>query len=1507
MASGPGERGVEVHGGVDHSVVVTGDHNVFHYLVEGIRALPTDYAGCIENFLAEYLSTPEHPVPFGGREQDLRNLDRWLDDPTQAPYLLLAAPGGRGKSALLAHWAGRLVLRPDMAVVFVPVSVRFSTAAEVVVFSAAVARLAAVHDEKKVPGDANTPAGVWRGLLSDYLRRPLPRGRRLLLVLDGLDEAVGWQPGADLFPLRPPAGLRVVVSARPLAGDSGAAGWLRRLGWGRLGLAYAYALGPLDRSGVADVLVHMGCPLADLGANGDLVATLHGLSGGDPLLVRLYVEDLWARGEEAARLRPEGLRAIRPGLEGYFEKWWHDQENLWGEQRPLREPQVRQLLQLLAFALGPLSQRDIRRLVPDAGLDGPLLDELMRPLRRLVVGDGRGQGFALTHPQLATHFAARWEDDRHGIEARFLDWGKDTLGALVDGRLASRNASQYLVEHYGAHLGRSGAGPEKLLGLVSEAWLRAWEAVEGSYSGFLTDVDRAWDAARRADREEAQAGRPALNLGGEMRCALCQSSVNSLAGNIPPELLRAAVRHEGGWSPAQVLAYARQTPRAEQRARALAAIMAHLPADQQVTAGCAALEAACAIGYEVDQAVALVALAPVLPETLLPQALQAARAMCHEQARSAALAALAPVLPETLLPQALEAARAIGDVRARSAALAALAPVLPGALLPQVLEATHAIGDEWSQSAVLAALAPVLPGALLPQALDAARAVGYEWARSGALAALAPVLPEAHLPQVLEAARVMGDGGARSQVLAAVAPRLPEPLRAGAWAEAWAGACAIGYEGDRALALAALAPALPEALLPQVLEAARVMGDGGARSQALAAVAPRLPKPLRAAAWADALAAAHNGDVRARADLLAVLAPALPEALLPQALESARAIGDVRARSQALAALAARLPEPLRAGACADALAAARGIGYEEDRAQALAALAPALPEALLPQALEAARAIADVQARSAALAALASELPPPLVPRALDVARAIGDGEYRSRALAALAPMLPQPQRAGAWADALVAARAIEDVRARSQALAALAPVLPEPQRAGAWADALTAACAIGYEWARSRALAALAPVLPEALLPQALRTAAAMGDEGARSAALAALASVLPEPLRAGAWADALAAARSADVRARADLLAALAPALPEALLPQALEAGRAIGYEGPRSAALAALAPVLPEALLPQALEAARAIGGEGPRSTALAALAPRLPEPQRTAAWAAALEAARAIGYEEDRSAALAALAPALPEPLLPQALEAGCTMRYEWARADALAALAPVLPEPLLPQALETARAIREGDYRSRALAALAARLPEPLRAGAWADALAPAGSGDSRARADLLAALAPVLPEPLLPQALEAARAIGDEWARSAALAALAPVLPEPLLPQALEAARAIGMGEHRAPVLAALASRLHASLQGPVWAEATAAATGIEHGMARAKALADLVPSLVTLEARVLYPLWEQALPRLAAPTRPDLLDDIRALVPVLVRLGASEAAADTFHAIQDVGRWWP
>ena len=107
-------RGITVGTDITESLLVLGNQNVINVLVQGVSKLPTDYTHRIQQFLIEYLGTPEHPVPFGGRAADIAYLDEWLADSQAPPYLLLASPAGRGKSALLARWSNHLLAKGEV-------------------------------------------------------------------------------------------------------------------------------------------------------------------------------------------------------------------------------------------------------------------------------------------------------------------------------------------------------------------------------------------------------------------------------------------------------------------------------------------------------------------------------------------------------------------------------------------------------------------------------------------------------------------------------------------------------------------------------------------------------------------------------------------------------------------------------------------------------------------------------------------------------------------------------------------------------------------------------------------------------------------------------------------------------------------------------------------------------------------------------------------------------------------------------------------------------------------------------------------------------------------------------------------------------------------------------------------------------------------------------------------------------------------------------------------------
>jgi len=146
------QRNVTVERGLVNSIIVTGDNNTINYFMAPVRTLRTDYAGRVEEFLTEYLGAPDAPVPFGGRDRELQRLNKWLSDGDSEPRLLLTAPAGRGKSALLVRWLAGLRGREDLHVVFAPVSIRFRTNLYDVTFAILAHRLAAIDVQIKIRG-----------------------------------------------------------------------------------------------------------------------------------------------------------------------------------------------------------------------------------------------------------------------------------------------------------------------------------------------------------------------------------------------------------------------------------------------------------------------------------------------------------------------------------------------------------------------------------------------------------------------------------------------------------------------------------------------------------------------------------------------------------------------------------------------------------------------------------------------------------------------------------------------------------------------------------------------------------------------------------------------------------------------------------------------------------------------------------------------------------------------------------------------------------------------------------------------------------------------------------------------------------------------------------------------------------------------------------------------------------------------------------------------------------
>ena len=409
------------------------------------------FTGKIQAFLEEYLVADRGmgPLPFGGRKEVLRLLDVWLEDRAAPPQLMLTGPAGRGKSALLVHWIQRVdeinrsATEIQWHLAFVPISIRFGTNQPRVFYEALAARLAnIVGVELDAP---RTDAEIHyedqcRLMLGEAMGRDLP----ILVVIDGADEALSGRFNVTWFPKASGSRIRLVVSARLQAGDRDAGGWVQRLGWSRAVRVQTLDLAPLARSGIVDLLANSGAPVDVLAERPEVVEQLIQLTGGEPLLLRLYVEDLWTLGTKTGRLTLEDLGHIVPGFSGYFADWFARQRDAWrierGEGSQIDERVVYAYLAVLACAHGRLSAYELSEVTKRSHAVEPSLriEDAIEPIRRFVIGTGdssrpEGEGFVLSHPKLGEFLREDYLDARVVELTRhaFAVWGQEFSAALM--------------------------------------------------------------------------------------------------------------------------------------------------------------------------------------------------------------------------------------------------------------------------------------------------------------------------------------------------------------------------------------------------------------------------------------------------------------------------------------------------------------------------------------------------------------------------------------------------------------------------------------------------------------------------------------------------------------------------------------------------------------------------------------------------------------------------------------------------------------------------------------------------------------------------------------------------------------------------------------------------------------------------------------------------------------------------------------------------------------------
>ena len=462
----------------------------------------------------------------------------------------------------------------DWRVVFIPISIRYGTNRPDVFYQALASCLASILDEGLpiAPGD---PATFYKEKVVEYLELFDWSQRQVLIVIDGLDEVSGWQVvDSSALPPQPPPGVRIVASARQVAGDRGTADWLRRLGWvPPRGAAVDMEVPPLSEGGIQSVLDNAGLSTVGSAEGVDTARELLKLTdGGEPLLVELYTNDL--RTGTSVR----ALASREPGFAAYFRDWFEDQEKSWRASGiDVDSNQLNALLAVLSCALGPLDLPVLERVAQGVLPQQQLLltPRSLEPIRRFVIGDGREQGYVFAHPKLGefvrdewlggTQFVARAQD-------AFIQWGRGLVQELDRGSLAAAKAPEYALLYHVQHLESAQPGVPTLhyRELLGKGWQLAWREHPDGLHGFARDAEIVWSRMQVAFEDPALLREPQTGLGGLIRCALCLSSVRSFGIAVPPHFMAELVR-QGLVGLGQAVALCRSKDE-DERARSLVAL-----------------------------------------------------------------------------------------------------------------------------------------------------------------------------------------------------------------------------------------------------------------------------------------------------------------------------------------------------------------------------------------------------------------------------------------------------------------------------------------------------------------------------------------------------------------------------------------------------------------------------------------------------------------------------------------------------------------------------------------------------------------------------------------------------------------------------------------------------------------------------------------------------------------------------------------------------------------------
>lgn len=720
--------------------------------------------------------------------------------------------------------------------------------------------------------------------------------------------------------------------------------------------------------------------------------------------------------------------------------------------------------------------------------------------------------------------------------------------------------NEYEMRHAVSHLSHACRTDAILALLLMETTdgKNAWYAAKSALAdeqGYVADIRLAMRSACSNSWREMAENRPLQSVGDEITYALMLASINSLATQLPWELVIAAVRH-GIWTERQAIAYATAISNRRRKVTIMAALGDVVSDQERDTVIRGAIDTALGEPDDVnrfDHFVIILERAKehlelVLP-LVVPHAMRALSGIPVEPFQDQ---------PIRQSPWAYHATK--------------LLPWLSGedriCIRASIKDAVR-LGDRYAFVSGCIDLAKYEDeperSELIEKAATTLKEIRSKFWRDEAILALAPSLASAgRTGDAIRFASEVADDWIRARAVAEIFPYLsPFPAEFHTlfeYARQLPAACVYG--SPRAVAMQAALPLLANAMRPGVIDEIITLTiniDMTERARVISRLIPFLPLPLRRTIFSDLMETLERLDSPSswgRVDVVSDVVPHLDHAETVALLRVASTIDDSDAQFQA----EARVNQSLKTKPVLDLVSKARGIRNIHQRIRAFAAAIECLADdgsrnQVEREALALIGKIDGDSERSTALIGLVSCLSFANIACALNIAshlpaedRRGGRGSPRDNALSALIPRMAELGEVEAVLD-MIASLTDDDLfgfgrSPRAAALIGVAPFMTEEvlrQAIGvartitkpvhqsealayicrslavtAPRDALDIAESISHGYWRHRAFVFLIPYVNasqcERIIAEAYGAFASASGKAARAAAFASLSEHLP-----------------------------------------------------------------------------------------------------------------------------------------------------------------------------------------------------------------------------------------------------------------------------------------------------------------------------------------------------------------------------------------------------------